>query len=420
MPSVLNTALYLPFGTRGVTPEAGEAALVQDLLCYETVWILTEQMGAVPKLVEVMGIEAFERAVAEGTLRFVHDRHILVWPKMPWYGGAVPFEAIASLPGETGAPGYSQIETSEMVTRLLAPSVMDTKRRQALARRVEDATVDFGRIEDLPRVSEDESIDRVDAHLAIYEEAVRTLPHFPVKAEHLARLRRDLRRPGLSPLPRLRGTATYGVVTMQHKPGAAAMSLEDRFSPKLLGMLNLALAERFLSAHAALKEEATLHSEPAVEEVLSARAAAIRRAAAGEVDVVLHAASVCFPTLLAPGPLPYCDLLKARGTRSGRAFRQVVAARDANPSAELIQEFYRAAFHPSLAKRFGVTSVRLLATSALGLLGSIPGLMASAVDSFWLGRLFERGNAQFYVDHHLRRISSDAIDGGKRRRTKAK
>jgi hypothetical protein len=38
-----------------------------------------------------------------------------------------------------------------------------------------------------------------------------------------------------------------------------------------------------------------------------------------------------------------------------------------------------------------VTSVRLLATSALGL--------ASAVDSFWLGRLFERGNAQFYVDH---------------------
>jgi hypothetical protein len=130
---------------------------------------------------------------------------------------------------------------------------------------------------------------------------------------------------------------------------------------------------------------------------------AIRQAAAGELDVVLHAEKVTLPVLEGEGPFPYEDLLKMRTHASARAFRELIQRRDAG-TADLLQE-YLAAIPPAWRGRLGLDTVRFLVTTLVGVV-PIAGIGAAVLDKFGLGWLLHSKTARYFVDSRLRRLST--------------
>jgi hypothetical protein len=409
MPEVINTGLFLPFGRRGVSKQAAESALLQDLICYDRVYVLSDQMSAVPRLVELLGLAVFERAINEGALAFVHDRQILAWPVVPGYQGLVPFDAIASVPTPGQATGYSQRSTEEICHRLLLGHTDSVVRARQIARAVAAVTTEFGMLEETPVKAEQDANELLVASLDAYGAALAAMNpgELPLQPHDLRKLQKEVRKRKAFGF---KGSTKYKVMTLDQATGPASMEPVDSLPPKQLAFLNLCLSDRFLSIHAKLNSSATLHSEPAVERILAARAAAVRAAAAGEVDVVLESEQVYLPVLAAPGPFPYSELLDARSLASGEAFRKLVADRDKRTDAKLIQEYVRALKRP-VAERLEVRAGRLVLSTLVGAVvpgvgGLVAGFLAGAADTFGTGKVLERRDAAYYVDTSLRRIAA--------------
>jgi hypothetical protein len=407
MANVLNTSFYLPFGQRGVAREAAEASVIQDLLCYDRVYVLTDQMEAVGRLAAIMGFDTFARVVDQEALCFVHDRQILGWPTIPGYLGPVPFVAFATWPSEKQSRGYSQIASSELAERVLAALQPEKRSLKKVCSKIERTTIDFGRVEKADRKTEDEADQKLLETLTVYEEAVAHIDGFPLRPTHFRKLRRDIANPRRSPIRIRKGQNKYRMVKIASKSGSALLDVEAELPRPQLAMLNLELSDRFLQIHGELGIAATLHTEPVVEQVLAARAAAVRQAAGGEVDIVLNAERVSLPVLRTQGPFPYAELLRARQSTSGKAFRKVVENRDADRSAVLLQE-YLASLNKQLGDRFGVVLARFVLTTILGFLNPVVGTAGGALDSLGAGKLFARTNARYFVDTTLRRIALDA------------
>jgi hypothetical protein len=403
MTSVVNTSLYLPIGKREVTREAAEASVIQDLLCYDTVFVHTDQMEAVGVLCGVMGAPQLIEALDSGALRFIHDRHILSWPvPKPGYMGVTPIVPMASMGmPDASDPGFTERSTADSAHIALRGFNLDRDTERVLLSRVAATTVEM----QWPQGGQSSGrtlAEGVSEDLRTYADAVVNIDGFPVSAGEILRLIRDLKHPRKSPLH----TRHFTVAKMQTQSGAKLLEAQKAYPPKQLAMLSLALADRFLVAHRSVGLEATLHTEPLVEQVLAAKAARIRRAAAGEVDVVLNAEKVSLPVLVAPAEFPYRELLAARERRDAQEFRSVVRDRDTSGD-ELLQAYLRS-LGGSLSGRFSVKLVRWLVGNAVGVLGPIAGMALSAADTFFLDGLMGRATARYFVDETLRRIATGA------------
>jgi len=402
MSDALNTAFFLPFGKRGVDRSAAEAALIQDLLCYERTFVLTDQMDAVGRLVVTMGWPAFSSAVIRGAIRFVHDRHIIAWPKQTGRSGVVPFLATASVPQPGRGAGFSQTPVGDLAANSIRSLNVPARERKQVIDIIDSTTLDFGMPEESKEPSETPPfVDGIINRLKVFEDALSRMPGTPLKPADLIRLRQELRNPDKSPLRQ----TTFNVMKVEAKTGEGLMSPEETLSPKQLVMLNLALSDRFLEIHARTLPSATLHTEPAVEQVLAARLSELRRSAGSEVDVVLDAERVHLPVLKTDGQFPYLSLLRARESASAGKFRSVVERRDGEASATLIQE-YMAELNQTLEGRVSTSIVRLVLASIAGVLNPVAGLASGIFDSLAVGKVLGRREARYFIDDTLRRMSS--------------
>jgi hypothetical protein len=399
MNAVLNTSLYLPLGKREVTRAAAEASFVQDLLCYETVYVLADQMEAVGVLTAFMGAEPLIEALESGAIKFVYDRHMIAWPqKPPGYIGAMPILLMHNHGRESdGFSMRSPAQASEIVLRGFQ---LDQRTHERLVRAVEDNTIEMTVPEPEQRTTGGLA-ESVTSELRLFGQAVVNIPQFPLELADINRLIRDIRNAKKSPL----NTTRLDVAKFQTHSGWKLLDEQQPVPKKQLAMINLFLASRFLVAHASAGPNVTLHTEPIVEQILAARAASIRSAAGSEVDVVLDAEQVYLPVLKVPGQLSYGDVLKARNRRTGESFRAVVQRRDES-SEELIQS-YLATLDMGLGNRFGVKLARFVTGTLVGaVLTPLAGAAVSALDSFLIDRVFNLGSARYFVDTTLRRIAS--------------
>jgi hypothetical protein len=403
---VVNSAFYLPFGRRNVAREAAEAAFVQDLLCYDRVWILTDQMSAVGMLGGLMGASALRGALEDGILGFVHDRTILAWPEKPGYRGPLPVVGIASLPTAGLRTGYAQRSPAQLVAEAIDAFAWPKAEARAISDLAEQNTLDLQTLQ----LDVDEEAARegrpVMENLHIYKRAVERLEDFPVTLGDLLRMERDagkLRRYFTG------ANKKFRVMRVRSKSGLALLESEDPISAKQLGLLNLVLADRVLTAMARVKDVASLHTEPVVASILAARLEQVRGAAGKEVDDVLRAREVLLPTLLAPGPLDYARLLAARGTSSGVAFRRLVDRRDADGAQELLPIFIES-LTSGVAERFGVRLMTALAVYAVEQFLGAGDLVEAGSEVMILDPivkwLLARRGPDFFVDTRLRRIAS--------------
>lgn len=404
MSRVLNTSLYLPFGKRETTSAAAAAALVQDLLCYDKVCFFTDQMAAVTMLAALMGPDVLQEALERDVFHFYHDRQMLAWPIRAGYSGPSPIMPIATMPNEVGDGGASHASPSRLVASGLGGFGLSDARRWEIGRLAEAHTSDY----QWPPKEADQSApplrDQLLAEIRALKPLVLELPELPLRLADLNALEKKLLDKTKSPLH----TNNFGVVHTDIETGWAVLKSKAAIPPKQLGMVHLAIAERFLNV-LELAPDAVLHTEPLVESILRVRAAAIRKAAAGEVDVVLAAESVALPTLTAAGDIPYGELLQSRDTAAGQQFRKMVHRRDLDGSKSLLNE-YMAALHKPVASRLEVRIARFVIGTVLGSLSGAGGVIG-ALDAFLVDRLLAGREAAFYVDHTLRRIANKESAG---------
>lgn len=401
---VLNTSLYLPFGKRKTTSAAAAAALVQDLLCYDKVCFFTDQMAAVTMLAALMGPDALQEALERNVFHFYHDRQILAWPIRAGYSGPSPIMPIATMPNEKGDGGASHAFPSLLVASGLGGFGLSDARRWEIGRLAEAHTSDFQwppkeANRDAPPLQE-----QLLREIRAIKPLVLELPDFPLRLADLNALEKKL----LHKTKSLLHTNQFGVVHNNVETGWAVLESKAPIPPKQLGMVHLAIAERFLQV-LELAPDAVLHTEPLVESILQIRAASIRKAAAGEVSVLLAAEEVALATLTADGDIPYRELLQSRDTVAAEQFRKMVHRRDLDGSKTLLNE-YLAALHKPVAARLDVRIARYVIGTVLG---SVPGLggVIGALDAFLVERLLAGREAAFYVDHTLRRIANKESAG---------
>lgn len=400
MSSVLSTALYLPFGLRQSNRDSVMAALVQDLLCYETVWLLTDQMAAIGPLISECGVPALRRALDEGVLHFVHDRQILSWPMKRGYTGPVPVIPIVSVAGQGG---FTQADTRELVTHLAVATGVRIAEARALAKAIDTATVDFGGMPGAGDPNGPTLLNGLIEQLAAYRDALQAQSGVALTARDLNHLMRDLRHQLRSPL----NTRQHRVARVMTKPGWEALEEGQPISKKQFELLNMFLADRTLAVLGESQLDALLHTDPSVERVLSTRLVRVRQAASPELDDVLHASEVPLPIIEERTGLAFEALLDARNSKAGRAFReQVVAVRDQVPDLELIQAYQRT-LRERLGDRFAVRAARFLVTSMVGI---VPGLgtAVSALDAFLVDRLLSRREPSFFIDDTLRKLATQS------------
>ena len=402
MGSVLNTGLFLPFGSRGVQREAAEAAVIQDLLCYERVWVLTDHMAAVGILLGMMGADALVAAMREGTLKFVRDRYVIGWPKPRRGYGPTPVLSVMGIKHADGEPTFSTYRAGDLAVAAIKAFELSYDIEQQIGKLVDENTIDF----DWPPGSAtnvDDDVARTRLELESYRQAALGLSGFPIADSHFLRLIRDFGKPR----SRLRTPKTIGIVTTQLRSGEALLSSSDPMDAAQLAMIHLSLSDRFLRALNAIDERCVLHTEPIVEDILRARLMAVAIAGSAQVNDVLRAESVSFPLLLAPGPLSYVQVLRARETHAAMEFRRVVDDRDAEGTRQLLPA-YLEALNREMTKRWGIRVGRWLAALAIakatgGALGVDTGLFIAdqVVD-----KLLSRLDARYYIDTSLRRIAS--------------
>jgi hypothetical protein len=406
MADVLNTSLFLPFGSRNTSRAAAEIALVQDLLCYDTVYLLTDHMAAAGMLAGMMGADAFEEALERGAFRFLHDRQILAWPTRPGYSGPTPIMPIATMAGgEHGDGGVSHYPTARLAGSAIVRFGWGEERTRRLGDLTAANTLDFqwpikAAMPGAPPLAES-----VLSDVRALKNIVLEVPELALKLSDLNTLDKNLRNPRKTPL----NTTNLAFISNKIESGWSILEAKAPISPKQLSMLHLAIADRFLLAQEMIPD-AVLHTEPIVESILTARAKRIRKATAEQVDILLSASSVNLPVLTASGAVPYIELLKSRDTSAGRAFRAMVARRDAEGVRSLLAE-YVASLHKPIAERLGVKAARWLTGSLVGeIVGKLPGgsLVVNAVDTFLVDRLLAGHTPAFYVDTTLRRIADGA------------
>lgn len=401
MGSVLNTSLFLPFGRRGVQREAAEASLVQDLLCYERVWVLTDHMAAVGILHGIMGTDALIEAMESGSLKFVRDRYVIGWPQRTDGYGATPVLSIMGIKGRDGEPTFSTYRAGDLAVAALKGFGLPGATEQRIGKLADDNTMDF----DWPPGSATNVADdvaRARQELEVYRIAASKLQDFPISDEHFKRLIRDIGKPH----SKLRLPKHIGVVSLELRSGEALLTASAPIDAAQLAMIHMSLSDRFLRALGAIEGPAVLHTEPIVEEILRARVAAVQPAGSANVNDVLRAESVSFPVLSAPGPLPYRQVLKARDTRAAIAFRKIVDARDSAGTQDLLPA-YLEALNREVGQRWAVRIGRWLAAVAIGkAAGGAVGVDAGLfVADQIVDKLLRRFDARYYIDTTLRRIA---------------
>jgi len=341
MSRVLNTSLYLPFGKRETTSAAAEAALVQDLLCYDQVCFFTDQMAAVTMLAALMGPDALQEALEREVFHFFHDRQMLAWPVRAGYSGPSPIIPIATMPNAQGDGGASHAPASQLVASGLGGFGLPDARRWEIGRLAETCTTDY---QWPPKQIEGPTpplLDQLLAEVEQLEKLVLEIPGFAVTLADLHGLERKLRHPKKSLLGN-----TMGLVNNNVETGWSVLGSKAPIPAKQLGMIHLAVADRFLRA-LQMAPGAVLHTEPIVESILRVRAATVRKATAGEVDVVLRAEEVALPTLAGKGAVPFPELLKSRDTAAAKSFREVVSRRDADATKTLLNEYLATLHRPA-------------------------------------------------------------------------
>jgi hypothetical protein len=401
---VLNTSLYLPFGKRETTSAAAAAALVQDLLCYDKVCFFTDQMAAVTMLAALMTPDVLQEALERGVFHFYHDRQMLAWPVRAGYSGPSPIMPIATMPNEVGDGGASHASPSLLVASGLGGFGLSDARRWEIGRLAEAHTSDYQWPPKEANQNAPPIREQVLAEIRALKPLVVEIPELPLRLADLNTLEKKL----LHKTKSLLHTNKFGIVHNSVETGWAVLKTKDAIPPKQLGMVHLAIAERFLKV-LELAPGAVLHTEPLVESILRVRAAAIRKAAAGEVSVLLEAEEVALPTLTAVGDIPYRELLESRDTVAAQQFRKMVHRRDLDGSKTLLNE-YLAALHKPVAARLDVRIARYVIGTVLGSLPGVGGVIG-ALDAFLLERLLAGREAAFYVDHTLRRIANKESAG---------
>jgi hypothetical protein len=406
MSEVVSTAFYLPIEIRGSTRSDILAAFVQDLICYDVVWVLTDQLAAVGPLIAEMGIRSLREAIDSGVLKFVHDRQVLGWPQRAGYFGPVPVMPLVSIP-QPGHQGYTQIEGRKIAEQLALKMGVGSGDARALANAVERATLDFGGLPE-PEVPIGHSsfteglIQQVEA----YEAALMSIGDSQLTVRDLQRLKRDLGHPRRTPLR----TKTIRVMRTHTAPGWEALDLGGAsIAGKQAVLLRLFLADRALAVHAHVSSATTLHADQAVEDVLAARLNQIRRAAGAELNDLLHAEELALPTVMSAERIDYGALLKARDTNAGRQFRRrVVDVRDKTESLELLQAYHRS-LKDRIGDRFSTKIGRLIVTTLAGVVPGV-GVGASAIDSLLIDKLLAGREPSFFINDTLRRLST--VPGG--------
>lgn len=396
---VLNTSLFLPLGKRGVTRSAAEASLVQDLLCYERVFVLADQMDAVGVLCAIMGSGPLLEALSAGALGFVHDRQILAWPtRPPGFRGVMPILAIVSDPPAGKRAGYSQRSAADAAAIALRDFSIAPQERARILELVDRHTLELMLPVGNPEEDGNEGIIR---ELRAYGEALPALKNSPLRLGHIhaaIEAIRKRRRPLLT-------SKEWTPVKLHTASGAHVLNEAAMLDPRQLALLDLVTARRFLSALGSVTESSVLHTEPSVEVVLAAQANGIVRAAGLEVDAVLEAERIMMPVLATPESLNYARLIEARSTVAAASWREVVLARDISRDT-LLQEYLA-----SLKRAQGgfiAKAARMLATDGVGLFNAVAGMALSVGDTFFLENVLGRRRAHFFVDTTLRRLATGA------------
>jgi hypothetical protein len=403
MGTTLTTAFYLPFSTRESDRSRSERALIQDLLCYDTVLILTDHMSAVGMVAAIMGTSALETALESGAIRFVNDRNILSWTGRTRSGGISPFLHLRAQPTPDNPSAFTEQPLSRLALFSAKGFGLDDSNSVNISRKAERTAIDF--TEPLPiaepRIGHSGGLELASEALdkiRTYKSIVQHLDNYPLTLGDLLRLERDLHDSTRSPL----NTNKIRVVKTSLVTGWDSVNQTLQMSRKQLGLLNLYLSDHFLAVHAAAAPDSTLHTENLVERILTARLAEIRAAAGQEVEDVLRMAKVPMPSLLGGSEFPYLELLKIRDSAAAKAFRQIVSVRDADPDQDLVQAYY-SGLKSSFGARTAVRFIRFLTTSVAGL-EPILGAILSATDAFLLDRLLGRRDARYFIDEQLMRM----------------
>jgi hypothetical protein len=398
MGAVLSTSFYLPFGLRASDRHAVVAALIQDLICYDAVCVLTDQMAAVGPLLAELGPDVLDQLISDGVLSFIHDRQILSWPIWKGYTGPAPVFALESM---SATPGFTQAETREVAFQLAIAMDVSPKRARDLGRRIELATTDFVGLPDAPAGSRPSFQANVVEQLTTYRDAIGPGGHDGLTRSDITRVIREFRKPNRDPLK----TKDHRVARLETKPGWAALEAGKPLQKKQFALLSMFLADRTIAVLARSGLEATVHADPSVESVFSARLDHVRPAAGAELNELLRVAEVRLPVLLSPGPIDFAGLVAARSSIPGQAFRRrVVEQRDSEAGLDLLQAYHRT-LTQRIGDRFGVKTARFVASAILGF---VPGfnLGASVLDSFLVDHLLSRREPSFLIDDTLRRLTS--------------
>jgi len=405
--SVISTAFYLPFGLREADRASVKSAFVQDLLCYDRVCVLSDQMAALGPLLAELGPDLLEQLIDQGGLNFVHDRQILSWPIWLGFSGPSPVLALESF-GAAG--GFTQTSTSDIALHLALAADLPFKRARHLSRIIENATVDFGGLPGEPEHSGASGmLHAVTRQLETYQEAVA--PGDPLTPAEIGRIIRELKKPNRNPS----GVKKHRVARLETRPGWAALENDKGISRKQFALLNMFLADRTIAVLGQTGLEGTVHADPAVEQVFAARLNHVRLAGGNELTDLLDAAEVHLPALSSPNEMDYGSLLSARDTAAGRAFRKrIVSARDSDADLDLTQAYVRS-LRDRLGDRVEIKAIRFLTTTVAGL---VPGLgpAASALDTLLVDKILARFEPTFFIDQTLRKIGDGTARSERQRR----
>lgn len=110
------------------------------------------------------------------------------------------------------------------------------------------------------------------------------------------------------------------------------------------------------------------------------------------------------------------DILKLRNSLQGKFFRYW-AMKDAYDEAEMQKDIMNSV-HTLLGSKIS-GAIRFVACSAIGLFGSLPGIAASAIDSFILNRILQGWHPNFFLDDKMKERIDECINEKEKEEQKA-
>lgn len=404
---VLNTAFYLPFGLRGTNEASATSALVQDLLCYDTVFVLADDMRAAGLLLAVMGRRALEIALSDGAIRLVRDRSHLVWPTPPLNSTLYPYVTITAFPGDSGERGAFIAPTGVLASASLAGFDLSPAENRGLSNLFRQTTLNLGKPPawsgppPFDSVEGDGVIGGVKEDLELLRRVVARTDAFALRVEDV-----DLML-HLYEAPLQKQRVDFNLFELMAQTGQALLDSKPSVEGKQLELLNFWLALRFAYAHRDVVPKGTLHSEPMVELALRASLAEGPRTAPGsEVDEVLEAVDVHLPTTTEPNSFPFEELLLERRRPEWEKFRAMVGKRDSLPDAPLVK-YYIDESQGTLKRRLISATASLLVAKAIeAAVGTLP-LLSDVAGGLIADRILAR-DGRYFIDKNLRRIAAEA------------